>query len=507
MSRPVCRFLLGALSLAAVAAPLGHAGELNAAAIDAAAEEALRAFGVPGLAIGVVWNDRVVYLKGFGVREIGKSDRVTAETVFPIASCTKAFTSAALASLVDDGRLGWDDPVRKHVPYFRLADPLADSRATIRDLVTHRTGVGGNDLLWYRSPWDRREIIRRVGLVKPRHPFRTAFEYQTTMFVVAGCAVESAAGCPWEQFVRRRLLDPLGMQGVTFTTADAKRTPDHASPHRLGAGGHPELIPWYDITAPDPAGSINANATDLCRWLRFQLGDGTFQGHRILSAESLNETHTPQTVIRLEGQARDMNPETRQLAYGMGWVVQDYRGRLQVSHAGAIDGFRAHLTLLPNDRFGIVLLNNLHYTWMNLALSNSIVDQVFGTPTRDWNRYVAEQVAKRKEEAAEDLRLRELWRVPGTKPSHPLSAYAGEYDDPAYGTVHVSAVDGRLVWSWHDFTGPLEHYHFDTFTLRNDFLGTPLVRFSLGYDGRVSAMRLSNLDDVEFQRAQPRSAP
>lgn len=507
MRRIACLALLAAPCLAGFASSLGRAHDLDPGKVDVAVEEAMRAWGVPGLAVGIVWDDRVVYLKGFGVREVGKPEPVTPETVFPIASCTKAFTSAALAVLVDDGRLSWDDPVRKHVPYFRLADPLADSQVTLRDLVSHRTGIGGNDLLWYRSPWDRREVIRRVGLIKPRHPFRSRFEYQTTMFVVAGCAVESAAGCPWEEFVRRRLLDPLGMSGVTFTTAQARQSPDHASPHRRGADGRAAVIPWYEIAVPDPAGSINANARDLCRWLRFQLGDGSFEGTRIVSAAALQETHTPQTIIRLEGQARDMNPETVQLSYGMGWVVQDYRGRLQVSHAGAIDGFRAHVTLLPTERFGIVLLNNLHYTWMNLALSNRIVDLVFGTPTRDWNAYVAEQLRHEQEAAAGALRQREAQRMAGTRPSLELSAYAGTYEDPAFGVVTVSAADGRLSWRWNTFSGPLEHYHYDTFTLGNDFLGTPLVRFGLGEDGRVGGMHVGGLLGVEFKRTGPKAEP
>jgi hypothetical protein len=202
-----------------------------------------------------------------------------------------------------------------------------------------------------------------------------------------------------------------------------------------------------------------------------------------------------------------MNPDTDQLSYGMGWVVQDYRGRLLVSHAGAIDGFRAHLTLVPRAKLGIVLLNNLDHTQMNLALSNGIVDLLLGLPRKDWNAYVAAQVKKQQAAALARLKVRAAQRHHGTQPSRELAAFTGDYEDPAYGTAHVRLDNGALVWKWGAWTGPLQHYHYDTFTLQNDFMGDPQVIFALDPDGEVARMKVLDIMGVEFRRVKPKRRP
>jgi CubicO group peptidase (beta-lactamase class C family) len=498
---------LGLLLGLPLSAPCAPPDAFDPAAVDHVVEDALKAWDVPGVAVAIVRDDKVIYLKGHGVREVGRKDPVTPDTLFPIASCTKGFTTTAMAMLVDEGKMGWDDPVRKHLDYFRLADPLADANVTLRDLVTHRTGVRGHELLWYRSPWTPEEVVRKMALVKPDRPFRSSFQYQSTMFTAAGLAVGTAAKTSWTDFVQRRLLDPLDMKATTLTTTAAEKAPDHASPHRPNGHGELEVIPWYKIDIRDPAGSICSNARDLSNWVHFQLGAGTIDGKRLVSAASLEETHTPQNIIRLEGQAKAMNPDTLQMSYGMAWVVQDYRGRLVVSHAGAIDGFRAHLTLLPRDGIGIVLLNNRHQTWMNLALSNTLVDLLLGLPKKDWNRYLLDQVHYQEAEAQERLREREAKRQHGTRPSRELGAYAGSYEEPAYGSAAVTLENGGLVLRWSTFTCPLSHYHYDTFVAENDILGNPRVVFSLNADGDVVAMKVLDQLDVEFKRVKPKPQP
>ena len=485
----------------------GGAQQTDSAAIDRIVKEALRFWQVPGLAVAIIRDDEVVYLKGFGVKEIGKDSPVTPDTLFPLASCTKAFTTTAMAMLVDEGKMSWDDPVRQHVEFFHLSDPSADALVTLRDLISHRTGVGSHELLWYRSPWSQEEIIRRIGKVKLDYPFRTTFHYQTTMFTTAGWAVSKAGKIPWADFVRQRILDPLDMKSTNFTTTAALKSSDHASPHRLVAGvsdpGHRakiEVIPWYQIDKPEPAGSINSCARDLAQWVRFQLSDGSLKGKRLVSAKNLNETHTSQTIIRLEGDVRGMNPDTFQISYGMGWVIQDHRGQLLVSHAGAIDGFRAHITLLPKAKLGIVLLNNLHQTQMNLALSNNLVDLLLGLPKKDWNAYIGEQVRKQEAAALTRYQEREASRKLGTKPSRDLVAYAGAYEDRAYGTATVSLENGSLVWKWSTFVSRLEHFQDDTFTIQNPLLGNPRVAFILEADGEVTAMKVMDVMNVEFKR-------
>jgi CubicO group peptidase (beta-lactamase class C family) len=489
----------GVLAWCALFAPNACADE--AASLDKLVKDAVRTWRVPGVAVAVLHNGEVVYLKGHGFRDAGTGEPVTPDTVFPLASCSKAFTSSALALLVDEGKLSWDDHVRKHVPFFHLSDPLADRDVRIRDLLCHRTGVGSHDLLWYRSPWSPEEAVRRVGLLPLDKPFRTAFQYQSTMFTAAGFAVRSAGGMPWEDFVRIRLLEPLGMRS-TVCTSTAIRGGDRATGYEPGERGETVALAPYPLDQPDAAGSVHSTARDLARWLQFQMGDGTLNGKALVAAASLRETHRPQMVIPMSDTDRAIHPDTVQMSYGMGWVIQDYRGHRLISHAGIIDGFRCHLTMAPDDKIGVVILANLHRTRMNQALSNAIVDQLLGLPAKDWNAIVQAVVRREAAEAEDVLRAREAARHRGTTPSQPLVAYAGAYENPAFGSARVTFDSGRLVWSFNAFRAPLEHYQYDTFFLPLNVLGQPLVRFTTSAAGTVEAMHVGGKMDVEFRRAE-----
>jgi CubicO group peptidase (beta-lactamase class C family) len=459
-------------------------------AIEKIMSDALQSWNVPGAALAIVHENKVVFLKGFGVRKLGQPGRVTADTVFPIASCTKAFTTLAMAMLVDEGKMAWDDPVRKHVDFFHLADPLADANVTLRDLVTHRTGVSGHELLWYRAPWGMEERIRKIGHVELTRSFRSVFQYQSILFGTAGYAAGKASGGTWADLVKKRVLEPLDMKATTLAAPASWPTGDQASPHRRGRNEKVEAMPPYLLADPDPAGSIHSSARDLARFVAFQLGDGAGpRGQRLVSAVNLAETHSPQMVIRREGFAKIMNPDTLQISYGMGWIVQDYRGRLLLLHGGAIDGFRAHFTLVPKTRLGIVLLNNLDSTQMNLAVSNTLVDLFLGHPYKDWNAYYLD--IQQTEDAQKEARARALRksRHPDTKTSLPLAAYAGDYAEAAYGSARVSLDNGKLVLHWGAFHWPLEHFHYDTFLANDDVLVDAPVSFRLGTSGDVTVMK------------------
>jgi len=473
--------------------PKAHAN--SESRIDSIIEHALKSWRAPGASIGIVRDDRIIYLKGHGIRQAGRSEPVTPDTVFPLASCTKAFTTLALAMLVDQGKMHWQDPVRKHVPYFHLADPVADADARIEDLITHRTGLARNDYLWYRSPWDRREIIVRIALVPPAHPFRTAFEYQTTMFVVAGCAVEAASGTAWQTFVQDHIVAPLGMKEVSYLPPE---NPDlkYAMPHREDATGAIQVIPWYPMKEPDPAGSMNASARDLCQWLRFHLGDGTFDGKRLVSRENFDALHQPHMVIPKTGIAYWINPETVQLAYGYGWVVQDYHGHREISHAGYIDGFRAHLTMFPDDHMGIVLLNNLDGTMMNLALSNSLVDELLDFPRRDWD---TELSPKNYESMRGQQFLSHI-----TVSAETLNGLAGTYQNNAYGPATITVRRNMLQWDWNSFHGPLRPTKVESgridFQLENEWMHNPIATFSSDQAAKAITLHIGGPVDVSFTR-------
>lgn len=460
--------------------------------MDSTAEEALRAWDVPGLAVVIVSPDRVLWLKGYGRRDLAADLPVTPDTAFPLASCSKAFTATLAAMLADDGKLTWDDPVRKHLPDFHLADPVADAGVALRDLLCHRTGLGNHDFLWYRAPWPLAESVRRTCLMPLEWPFRTAFQYQSAMYTAAGYALARTGGEPWESQVRRRIFGPLGMTSARCTTPPAD-APDRATPYRAGADGKLRPIPWYVQAEPNPAGSVHASARDLAAWLQLQIGGGVYHGRRLVSAAALTETHAPQVVIRMTEAIRAANPETVQMSYGLGWVIQDYRSRLLVSHGGVIDGFRAHITLLPREGYALALLSNRHQTRLNLALSNALVDRLLGLPPRDWNDYFR-RLMRREEEVKREARAeRDRKREPGPPP-RPLADYAGDYDHPAYGRVRVSLKGTGLRWRWSSFDGELAHHHGDVFELTNEFLDDPLMEFRADRDGKVDRLEFLNLD-------------
>ncbi|MBY0523480.1 MAG: serine hydrolase [Gemmataceae bacterium] len=498
-------FLLACAALL-LARTVSFAQATDAAAIDAIVQEAVKAWKVPGAAVAVVRGDEVIYLKGHGVREVGKDAAVTPDTLFACASTSKAFTAMSIAMLVHDGKVKWDDPVRKYVDFFRLADSLADENVTLRDIVTHRTGLSRNDLLWYGSPWDREEIIRRIGKVPLTKSFRSAYQYQNIMYLTAGYAAGKADGTSWETLVQKRIFEPLGMAGANFSAKNAEKAADHATPHLLRKEDKVEAIRWLNIDNVGPAGSINAGVRDLSKWLRFQLGDGTFDGKRLISQGLLRETHSTQMVIPMDGASgvpslsRTMNPETNMMSYGLGWIVQDYRGHIIVSHGGSIDGFRAQVVLVPKAKIGIAILSNLGRTQFPEALRNTLVDQLLNTQKRDWNALYLEQVKKSEAARQAQEKKREASRHKDTKPSRDLAAYAGSYEHPAYGTVTLTLDGGALVLAWSNYKMKLEHYHFDTFTLRgDDRLDKQQVVFALNADADVERV---GFVEQEFKRVK-----
>jgi CubicO group peptidase (beta-lactamase class C family) len=472
--------------------------------IDTLVERTLKRWHVPGVAIAIVRGDKVIYLKGHGVRSIEDNAKVTPDTLFPIASCTKSFTTAALALLVDEGKMRWDDPPGKYVPYFHLSDPLVDREVTLRDLVTHRTGLRDHRLLWYRSPWPPEERIRRFAYLPLDKPFRTTFQYQSTMFTVVGLAVAKASGLSWSDFVQKRLLDPLDMKATYFTTTAIAQVANKACPHHLDVEKRPRLLGPYPMETPEPAGSIQSCARDLAKWLLFQLNNKNMDGKKLISTHNLEAMHTPQIVIPMDAVDRIQFPGTTQMSYGMGWVIQDHFGQLLLQHAGAIDGFRSHFTLAPKSRLGIVLLCNLHQTRMNIALSNSLLELLLGLPPRDWDSLVAEAESRDAEEAKQKEQEKRKHRHPDTRPTRELAGYTGAYEHPAYGTVRIRLEDGRLIWQWQRWSAALDPYHYDTFLLRIEDMGEPLVVFTLDAKGAVANMKVLGEMNVEFKRTENR---
>lgn len=474
----------------AIQAPSQAPATFDAAAIDKIMADALKYFEAPGASIAIVKGGKVLYTKGYGLRSVDKPDPVTADTAFAIGSSTKAFTAAAVGTLVDEGKMSWDDPVSKYVPGFRLSDPVANQSVTIRDCLSHRTGLVRHDQLWFATGWNRDEIIRRVASVPLSYPIRTRFEYQNIMFLAAGMAAGNAAGSSWEDVVQKRLLTPLGMSTATLSTTAIEATKDHATPHTK-RDNKIVTIPWRNIDNIAPAGSINASARDLTSWMLLNLQQGTFDGKRILSPATVREIQMPQMVVRLEGRWKIFfpEPEVTQLSYGFGWFIASYRGLKFVGHGGTIDGFRAQVGLVPSEGIGVAVLTNLNGTQLPEAVVWNVVDYLTGLEKRDWNTRIGDAAKQLQTDSERAGEARLARRVPNTHPSLDLSAYEGDYSDDGYGPLTISMDNGHLMLRWAKQSAALEHFNYDTFiTGKTGGIAMELVQFTLGPDGQVSSV-------------------
>ncbi|HEY0156928.1 MAG TPA: serine hydrolase [Thermoanaerobaculia bacterium] len=498
--RPLAVIALFVFSLSALAQ---GGPTLDARAVDKLMNATLKAWQIPGAAVAIVRNDRVVYVQGYGVKELGGNAPVTPETLFQIASTSKAFTTTLMAMLVAEGKLSWDDPVKKHVPYFRVDDLCTDSQVTLRDLVSHRTGLGRHDELWDNTPLTREQVIRAIGETKLARPFRSGYGYHNINFIAAGEAVASAAGVPWEQYVKTRLFTPLGMTRTVTADADWNADADRATGYRWEwrAGRVSPQRPIETETLGS-AGAIKSSARDMGNWVRFQLANGAFDLHQLIEPAALDETKTPHTVLRLENSSRDLNPDTHVMSYGLGWTIQDYRGELLVSHSGALNGFRTHVDLLPKRNAGFVVMANLGRGYALIALRNALADMLSGgKSSRDWNAYYLMLDRRADEKAATEKAERLAKRLPDTTPTLPLASYAGEYQSRSHGKATLTVADGKLVLGWNRLSIPLTHYHYDTFTAESELDDVDeQVTFTLNGRREVEALSLFG---QRFEKRQP----
>ena len=480
--------------------------------IDRAVESAREAFGIPGVAVAIVRGDET-YVQGYGEKELGKGEPVTPDTLFAVGSVTKAFTTTAMAMLVDQGKMGWDDHPRKHVPGFKLSDALADANVTLRDCVSHRTGLARHDCLWYNSKWDSQELLRKAAHLPLAFSFRSTYQYNNLMYMVAGLAVESASGSTWEKLIRSRIFKPLAMSRSTTSVNDLAKAGDYCTPHEKKED-EVVAVPWCNVDSVGACGSIISCARDLANWVRFQLGDGNWKGKQIVSKENLSETHSPQMIVPVDEPSRDL-AETTISSYCLGWNLLVYRDWTIVSHGGAIDGFNAGAALVPKAGLGVAILSNLSNDMTVWAMRNAILDHLLDLSPKDWNAEIKAIQAKNREKAETAKQERAAKRVEGTQPTHELAAYAGEYADDAYGTATVSldnskqdSAAGKLCFAWNNHRATLEHWHFDTFAGKYEPPDWPVpieILFTLDSDGAIAALRLiwpeSGLDRA-FARAK-----
>ena len=474
--------------------------QVPGAEFDEYVNKALKDWGVPGVAIAIVKDDRVVLAKGYGVRELNKATPVDENTLFAIGSSSKAFTAASIAMLVDEGKLKWDDPAIKHLPGFQLFDPYSTRELTVSDLLSHRSGLARGDLLWYGSSYDRSEVLRRVRYLKPSWSLRARYGYQNIMFLAAGQIIPTITGKTWDEFIRDRIFTPLGMKSSSTSIKAFASSANVATPHAK-INDRIQVVAWRNIDNIAPAGSINSNVTDMAQWVRLQLGGGVYQNQRLLSAAAIKEMQMPQTVVRLEGMQASLYPEAHFLTYGLGWLLSDYRGKKVVEHGGAIDGMRAQVAMIPEEKLGLVVLTNLNGNVLPVALMYKIFDIYLNAPPRDWSadmlkvRNTLEEQAKTAEKKAESE------RAPGTSPSLALDKYAGTFQSDMYGEAKIALESDKLVLRFGpNFTGDLQHWHYDTFRIvwRDPMQGKGFVNFRLNTQAKADVINVENLS--EFTR-------
>ncbi|MGH7679964.1 MAG: serine hydrolase [Gemmatimonadaceae bacterium] len=472
---------------------------------DAYIAKAMQDWKVPGLAIAVVKDTEVVFIKGYGTRTMDKQEPVDEHTLFAIGSSSKAFTATLVAMYVDSAKMRWDAPATEYLPSLEMYDPYVARELTVRDLLTHRSGLARGDLMWYATDYDRDEILRRVRFLRPSWSMRSRFGYQNLMYLAAGQAVAKVAGKSWDALVSERIFAPLGMTESSTSTRALTGKPNVATPHQ-NIDDTLRVIPWHNIDNIAPAGSINSSVYDMSKWVRFQLAQGKVGGKALVSPSAIGETHAPQVVVPLSADNKQVNPFTHLSSYGMGWFLQDYRGREIRHHGGNIDGMSALVAFVPEEKIGIVVLTNANGSPMPSIAMYRALDAFLAAPPRDWSAEYMKgrdrQLAMNKE--AETKRLAQ--RAIATRPSLELGKYAGVYVDSMYGDFKVALENGKLRAKYGTmFDGELEHWHYDTFraTWKARNVGRSFVTFALDADGKVRSVDFEGLGTLNRKPDAP----
>ncbi len=491
------RRLLFVVFLAALAAPAVRTQTDPLAGLDAEIAKGVRDWRVPGLAVAVVKDGRVAFSRGYGVRELGKPAPVDTHTLFAIGSTTKAMTATLVAMLVDEKKVEWDAPVTRYLPWFQLNDPAATRGLMVRDLLTHRAGLGNADYLWYGQANSTDEILHRVRLIDPAYPIRSSFIYQNIMYAAAGAVVEAASGRSWSEMIRTRIFEPLGMTETVPTAAHLASHDNVASPHDI-VDGQVRVIENASVDPVAAAGAVWSNVNDMARWMQFLLDGGRVggtAGKRLVSEQSFAELFTPQTIAPY-----DMYPTTRitkphWMTYGLGWFQQDYRGRAVDFHTGSIDGMVAIHGLIRDERLGVYVLGNLDHAELRHAIMYSVFDRYAGRADRDWSAEFQKLYDGLKKEADAEREKKERARVTGTTPSVAPAKLAGTYADPLHGDVVVASdASGLHIQYGSAFVGTLEHWHYNTFraSWRAAWREPSFVTFELDEDGLPHALEMMN---------------
>ncbi|MES2320431.1 MAG: serine hydrolase [Pseudomonadota bacterium] len=513
--------VLLALSAAATAAPTAIAQSPVLAAaparsydLDADVARILKLFDVPGIAVAIVKDGKVITARGFGVRKLGEPAPVDGKTIFEVASNSKAFTAAALAMLVDEGKLAWDDPVIKHLPDFQMYDAYVTREMTIRDLLVHRSGLGlgAGDLLWWPTTnFTTDEIIQKLRYIPPATSFRSAYAYDNLLYIVAGKVIALKSGKSWGDTVRERILKPVGMNTTTTSLAENAGNANVSGPHSK-IDGKIALVKAMPVANAVGAVGINTNAEDIARWMNVLLDGGVLgkdaQGKevRLFSAAQSVEMFTPQTPMKImEPKPALAATKPNFYAYALGFQVRDYKGRKLVMHGGALQGFYSRVLMVPESKLGIAILTNAESGGAMTSLQYRLLDHYLDAAPTDWIKVIHDIEAEKVEKDLAAQKTASSTRAAKSAPSLPLASYDGDYLDAWYGTVSIRQVGGKRQMSFSktpDLTGELEHFQHNTFIVRwkeRNLNADAYVTFSLNPDGSIERMKMAPVSaEIDF---------
>ena len=460
----------------------------------------LKDWNAPGIGVGIVIGDKLVFAKGYGYRDYEKKLPITAQTMYPIASNTKLFTAMAAGMLVEEGKLTWDRPIKESVPTIEFYNSYLNNTITLRDMLSHRTGITRHDSIWYKSAYSTKELFERLKYLDPKESPREIFLYNNMMYAGVGYTIQLQSGKPWADFVRERILQPLEMKSTVYSIADMLKQPDYGVPYTERRDSF-ELykIPYYEDTdGLAAAGAIISNIEDMSHWLIALMNNGMYNGKQVLPPKVINATLEPAIALPNAGaQARGWWEVLNQ-AYGMGRWTASYRGRLIAFHGGDLPGFHSQISYMPNEHIGvIVFVIGNHTAPLYNPISYNVYERLLGMDETPWTQRLLDIRLKNKKAGMEARSKAGFGRVPNTKPSHDLSEYIGEYDHPAYGTLKISMKDNALRFDFHKIGLPLTHFHYDRFDSPDDEEeGKWSINFSTNPQGDIDKATVS-LDEGE----------
>ena len=443
--------------------------------IDRYIDSFMKDWNIPGLALGIVYNDQLIYSKGYGYRDLEQKLPVQTTTLFPIASNTKLFTATVAAMLEDEGKLSLDKPVRTYMPTLAFNNDELNARVTLRDMLSHRTGLPTYDWAWVGTDMSRKEAVAKVVHMKPQLGFREGYIYNNSMYTAAGHVLEGVTGKSWEDLVLEKLFIPLHMQSTVFTNEEMKKTGNYAIGYFEKDSTRTLLPKRYEAQsrALGPAGTIKSTVEDMSHWMIAQLNEGRFSGKQVIPAKAIRATLVPNIISDREGKYEELSNSL----YALGRHVQTYKGHKIAAHTGSIDGFYSSLTFIPGARLGVFMVHNGQAGGaMRGVMALPVIDRLLQLSHTPWSqRYLSDyKVAQSRQKRAQDSLI--ATQVKGTAPSHPLGAYAGTYIHPMYGPMKVELVNNVLMLSFRRTEAPLKHFHYDQFTNRQEGTDYPWFR-------------------------------